>query len=302
MKIHFDNIDMRSTSGPNSFAKKLAHELIRQGHEITTVHPQVQLSFIMSAEKRAPTALRLDGIYFNTSQDWQRMNAPIKKSYDAAQLVVFQSVFNRNLTTRYFGAHPNSVVIPNGANLDLIKEVPANADSFLDPFDKIWLCASSWRPHKRLSENIRYFMEHAGGRDCLVVAGDGIDPADHASFAKDPRIFFTGKLNQIQLMGIMKRAKHFIHLALLDHCPNVVVDARAAGCHIICASSGGTHEIAGSGATVIQDIEWDWKPFELYNPPMLNFKNVVEIGKDSPVDMKVIAAQYANALSGIALL
>lgn len=297
MKIHFDNIDMRSTSGPNSFAKKLAHELIRQDHEITTQNPQVQLSFIMSGERRAPTALRLDGIYFNTEQEWQRMNAPIKKAYDAADLIVFQSVFNRNLTTRYFGAHPNTVVIPNGANLDLIKEAPTNSDSFLDRYRKIWLCASSWRPHKRLDENIRYFTEHAGGGDCLIVAGGGVETQ-----VNDPRIFYVGQLNQLQLMGIMKRADYFIHLALLDHCPNVVVDARAAGCRIICSSSGGTHEVAGSDAIVIQDIEWDWKPFELYRPPMLDFNKKLKIGKDSPIDMRIIAKRYTDALSGIALL
>jgi hypothetical protein len=59
----------------------------------------------------------------------------------------------------------------------------------------------------------------------------------------------------------------------MDHCPNVVVDARAAGCQIICSSSGGTTEIAGDNAVVIQDMVWDYLPFKLYEPPPLDFLN-----------------------------
>ena len=296
MKIYLDNIDLQSSSGPNSFAKKLAHELARQGHELTVQQPHVQLSFIMSSERFAPTALRLDGIYFNTAQDWTSLNEPIKRSHNAADVVIFQSRFNKALTEKYFGVAKQSVVIHNGANLNLIHEIPANDDAFLDPFDKIWLCASSWRPHKRLSENIRYFAEHASGQDCLIVAG-----ASAEQRVSDPRIFYVGELSQLQLMGIMKRANIFLHLAFLDHCPNVVVDARAANCKIVCASSGGTHEIAGSSAIVVQDIDWDWRPLELYQPPSLDFTRVCEIGEDSNIDMAFVANRYADAMSKIAL-
>ena len=54
----------------------------------------------------------------------------------------------------------------------------------------------------------------------------------------------------------------FIHLAWLDHCPNVVVDARAAACQIICSSAGGTKEIAGPSAIVIEEDEWDFEPVD----------------------------------------
>jgi glycosyltransferase involved in cell wall biosynthesis len=299
MRIYLDNVDLRSTSGPNSFAKKLIHELSNNGHEFTALQPHVQLSFIVTNKKCAPTALRLDGIYFNTAQDWEQMNEYIQQSYRAAELVIFQSHFNKELTTKYFGPHPNTVVVHNGANLDLIAKTPINIDTFLDPFEKVWLCASAWRPHKRLAENIRYFKEHATGRDCLIIAGSG--SREEQAHENDPRIIFVGDLNQIQLTGIMKRADYFIHLALLDHCPNVVVDARATNCKIICASSGGTHEIAGSDAIVIQDIEWDWKPFELYAPPMLDFSKKLNIGRSAVLDMAYVANQYAMSLNKIAL-
>ena len=42
--------------------------------------------------------LRLDGIWFNSDQDYNLQNAPIKYAYDNADTVVFQSEFNKILT------------------------------------------------------------------------------------------------------------------------------------------------------------------------------------------------------------
>jgi hypothetical protein len=82
----------------------------------------------------------------------------------------------------------------------------------------------------------------------------------------------------------------------MDHCPNVVIDARASGCHIICSSSGGTSEIAGNNATIIQDMEWDYEPFELYNPPRLDFSCQVPLTKPTNLDINKVAAEYLSFL------
>ena len=69
MRVLFDNVNPGSSSGPNSFGRKLMNELKRRGHEasVELSSADVQLSFIMSGRKVAPKlALRLDGIYFNT--------------------------------------------------------------------------------------------------------------------------------------------------------------------------------------------------------------------------------------------
>ena len=52
-------------------------------------------------------------------------------------------------------------------------------------------------------------------------------------------LYWGLKLRQIvnTLLSLYKRSKYFIHLAWLDHCPNVVVDARASGLIVI----GSTH-------------------------------------------------------------
>jgi len=299
MKILFDNVDLNSSSGPNSFARKLESEL-KKDHEICinldeNFLPEVQLSFIAAYYKCAPIVQRLDGIYFNTEQDWESLNLPIKQTYNAADAVIFQSKFNKTLTENFFGEHKNSSVISNGTLTSTIESISPMENEILDNFENVWVCASTWRPHKRLSENIRYFMEKAAQYDCLVICGR--DPDIKISH---PRVFYAGQLMWKDLISLYRRASHFIHLAFLDHCPNVVVDARAAGCKIVCASSGGTWEISGDNSVIIQDLEWDFSPIKLYEPPPLDFGSYV-INDKPEVDISIsgVAQKYCQVLQDV---
>ena len=293
MKIFFDNVNFDSRSGPNSFARKLASEVSLRGHQVQLRPevPDVQLSFIMSSAKQGPTVQRLDGIYFNTDQDYTTMNVPIRETYRNAECVVFQSRFNEALTKKYFGDHPDGTVIHNGTDLGVIEKISPLQNDMLDKFENVWCCASSWRPHKRLKENIEYFLEAAGTRDCLVVAGGN---PDHR--IDDQRILYAGDIPWPLLVSLYKRSKYFLHLAWLDHCPNVVVDARAAGCHIICSSSGGTEEIAGEESTVLIEDPWDFSPTRLYHPPAMDFSLARPGLYKSEMDIVLTADSYCNVL------
>ena len=287
MKFYLDNVNLGSSSGPNSFARKLKDSLIDMSHSVSDVDPEVQIAFILATRKLAPMIQRLDGIYFNSEQDWKNLNAPIKATYDISDAVVFQSHFNRSLTEKYFGKKELFEVIPNGTDLHAISQIPELSHPVIDKYEKVWCCAASWRPHKRLSENIRYFLEFSDIDTCLVVAGNN---PDHV--IEHERVFYSGNLSWEQLIGLYKRSEVFIHLALMDHCPNVVVDARASGCKIVCSDSGGTKEIAGSDAVVVKDMDWDYAPFALYKPPSLDFSQILKSGIDSNLDVKYSAEQY----------
>ena len=208
-----------------------------------------------------------------------------------AKGVIFQSRFNERLISHYFGIHDNSTTIHNGADLVTIEKTPPLS---FDRYENLWCCAASWRPHKRLNENIRYFLEHSGPNDGLMIAG--LVPKEQK--VKNNRIHYVGVLNQLQLYSLYKKSKYFIHLAWLDHCPNVVVDARACGCQIICTSAGGTVEIAGKNAVVVQEEEWDLKPVQLYNPPKLNFENKLYNTHESELDMLKVAKKYKKFIKG----
>jgi len=292
LKILFDNADFGSSSGPNSFARKLAEELIKRKHSVNeALKPDIQLSFIMASQDLGmPIIQRLDGIYFNSEQDWKSLNEPIKKTYDISSGVIFQSNFNKQLSEKYFGEKILSTVINNGTDLSLIEKITPLSHPAIDGFENVWSCASSWRPHKRLKDNVRYFLECAGEKDCLVIAGSNPDYE-----IKHERVFYVGNLEWEQLISLYKRSKYFIHLALMDHCPNVVVDARAAGCKIVCSSSGGTKEIAGINSVIVKDMEWDFVPFRLYQPPELDFGALCEPPQiEKSIDIKDVADSYLS--------
>jgi len=81
-------------------------------------------------------------------------------------------------------------------------------------------------------------------------------------------------------------------LAWLDHCPNVVVDAQGAGCKIVCSSTGGTKEVAGTDAIILEEEPWDYQPTDLYSPPKINFSNKIENNWNMVIDMEEVAERY----------
>ena len=294
MKIKFENVNFNSRSGPNSFSKKLYKYLFESGNEVVDQNYDAALCFIEDKSNLPKHNLfqRLDGIYFNTDFNFEQQNENILKTYKRAKGVIFQSEFNKELIFKYFGEHQNTTVIHNGADISLIKFIEPIKNDVLDKYENIWSCAASWRPHKRLKENIEYFLEHKGSSDCLVVAGS---PNFHI---KDPNIFFVGDISYEKLLSLYARSKYFIHLSWLDHCPNVVVDARASDCQIICSSTGGTQEVAGLDAVVIEEPKWDFEPTRLYKPPPMNFKSRLKNHYDSCYDMKKVAQKYINFMKG----
>ena len=290
MNIFLENVNLNSTSGPNSFANKLVKYLYRREHTVTNRidDSDVHLCFIESCKFKTDVPLfqRLDGIYFNSDQDFINQNSNIKKTYRNAYGVIFQTEFNKQLTFKYFGDRDNTTVIHNGADVELISNIKPITHPKLDNCDKVWACASKWRPHKRLTDNIDYFLQHSGANDRLVVAG-------HTDKRlKDDKIIYVGEIGQKQLLSLYKKSEYFIHLAWLDHCPNVVVDARASSCKIICSSAGGTKEIAGADAILIQEKEWDFKPVRLYDPPEMDFTKKVNNSFESDYNMENVAKRY----------
>jgi len=299
MKIDFENVDFNSKSGPNGFGLKLARAFTDMGHQITYDNPDVRLSFIQSANNFNPTVLRLDGIYFNIDQDFVSLNMPIKKSYDYAKLVIVQSSFNKKLVEKYFGKKERIEVINNGTDTSIIEAVPV-AQTNLSK-NQIWMCASSWRPHKRLEENIEYFKAFSEREDILLVAGSNSEKFIKDEDRNNPRIKLLGDLNWHQMISCMKASSKFLHLAWLDHCPNVVVDARASGCKIICSSSGGTKEIAGLGDTIILEEEWNFEPTQLYSPPKMNFEKSSVKESEISININDVSKKYENALLRVSI-
>ena len=106
LNIHLENVNLSSNSGPNSFAKKLIKYATKDGCTFdNSSKPDAHLCFIESFRQEfdAPVFLRLDGIYFNTRSNYNLQNKNIKRTYDLSQGIIFQSSFDKDLITRYFG-------------------------------------------------------------------------------------------------------------------------------------------------------------------------------------------------------
>ena len=301
MKILLDNVNLNSSSGPNHFGKKLKTGLDALGHLCSTDigDPDVQLSFIETrmSEPKAPLVLRLDGIYFDTESDFMSQNENILRSYKMASGVIFQSEYCKELIFKFFGEHENYDVIHNGADLEYINSIPEMNNALRVKYDNIWCCASSWyynnnpnnpRRWKRLKENVEFFQQYGGANDCLVVAGD-VAERDKVT---DYRIHYTGRLPVDQLISLYKASKYFVHLASPDACPNVVVDARASGCKIVCSSLGGAKEIAGPDAMVVEEEHWDYSPMELNGLRPMNLTNIGTNCYNAEMDIQKVAQRY----------
>ena len=249
----------------------------------------IKLTFIESHGARSdlPMIQRLDGIYFNSNFDCDKMNANIKRTYENAAAVVFQTQFNKDLIFNWFGPHDRYSIINNGSDVLSIESVEPYVFDFATKFDNIWSCAASWHNFKRLRENIEYFLAFSEPNDCLIVAGNNPDYV-----IEHPRIFYVGNLGVNMLLGVFKASKYFIHLAYLDHCPNVVIDARACGAKIICSSSGGTKEIAGPEAIVIKDHDWDFSFIKSQNLPKLDYDKKIENNFNSSISMVKASKKY----------
>ena len=302
MKIFAHNFNPNSNSGPNKFTRQLFNQMEKDYQVSYTNNQQeadVEFCLIQQiAHKVKPMVLRLDGIWFNSEQNYKEQNRLIEFSYQNANAVIFQSEFNKKLTESWFGKHRNSYVIHNAADLKQIER--ANAAFWNNTFGKdteVWSCASSWRPHKRLNENIRYFLEFAPKNAILAVAGKGA-ASERLDYLSNERIKFLNELDYMSLLSLYKRSSTFIHLAYLDHCPNVVVDAQASGCRIICSSTGGTSEIVENGTIVVEE-EWDFKPCKLYSPPQIEFNSFKHFSMSKNRNIVNCSKKYYDILKEI---
>jgi glycosyltransferase involved in cell wall biosynthesis len=309
VKILLDNVNLGSSSGPNHFGSKLMRYLEPLGIQCITddTPSDIQLSFIEThkAKVEVPLILRMDGIYFDVDTDYIQKNKNILRTYKMADGVVFQSEYSKELIFKHFGNHSSYEIIHNGADLKQIESAPKLDSHIFGNHGDIWSCASSWyynnnpatpRRFKRLGENIEFFLKYSKPADCFVVAGD-VPPQDRL---RDDRIHYIGHLERPALFSLYKASKYFVHLCSPDSCPNVIIDARAAGCKIVCSSLGGSKEIAGPDAMVVREEDWDYEPMQLNGPRRIDLTNITPNCYNTEVSMTHVAHRYEAFLRNFA--
>jgi glycosyltransferase involved in cell wall biosynthesis len=311
VKIHFDNVRFGAGTGPNTFATRLAKRLFELGHEVVQMGPEADVSLVFIEPSGAPLASkvvqRLDGIWFKPDEyAWK--NRKIKDLYDKADAIVFQSRFDQGMVQHHWQCRltTKDCVIANGIELDPIKQltIPALVKLRQD-YDQVFVCSSNWHAQKRLKSNVEMFLhlrEKFSPNSCLVVMGNNPD-----CWVSDPHILFTGGQPPEVYMQVFAAANWMIHLAWLDHCPNVVIESLSQGTPVICSSSGGTCELVkGFGIVIDEKDPYGLELTDYDHPPSIDVQQVTSLpdkrslGPHADIDIKAVAQKYIELFEGIA--
>lgn len=258
------------------------------------------LAFIESrSELRSGAKLvqRLDGIWFKP-EDFDTKNTTIKKTYEKSDHVIFQSSFDKEMIEYHWGPAHQSSVIHNGINLEKVEITNPQIREIRNRFERIFVSSASWHRQKRLKENIELFLNVAGSDDnsCLIVLGKNPD-----FLVSHPRIFYTGEIDQRSCLEIYRSSDWMIHLAWLDHCPNVVVEALSQGCPVICSSSGGTSEIVRQNGIIVDEkFSYDFRLIDYDNPPEIlceaDISRKISVNAEY-LDIEAVAKRYESVIS-----
>ena len=174
MNIHFSNVNFSSSSGPNSFAFRLADELTRMGHAIVSENDPYESMLIFIEPTSRPKegariVHRLDGIWFKPDQ-FHTHNKAIKWAYNNSDHIVWQSEFDKKMTCHHWGEKVGSV-IHNGINISKVEVSNPQILNIRNAYKKMFVCSANWHRQKRLKENIELFfkIKEKHPSSCLVV-------------------------------------------------------------------------------------------------------------------------------------
>ncbi len=297
MKVYIPNSDeitIGCMGGKGLFCYKLGRQLRKMGVDVTgddSKNVDIALNVIRLSHKRAKiNVLRLNGVYHNTAQNYEKKNANIKKSLQECDAVVYQSLHALRLCDAFIGeanASVPRVIIYNGSEIVKRRVMPhVMIGGKLEPFNKkkTVIAFSKWRPHKRLQDIINCFLlaEVPDSRLCIVgdITKSGLCPREIVRTRDLGNVHFLGQLDQNALYAHLRLSDLSIHLCWFDACPNSVVEALCHGVPVISNNVGGTRELlmmCGLSELVCKiDDAYAYKPVDLYNPPEIDRSIVAE--------------------------
>lgn len=309
MKIHLDGCDLNSTSGPNSLALRLSKCLIENGHELEFndgSNCAVSLVFIepTGARLAKKTAQRIDGLWFKQSEFYTK-NVNIKKMYDKADAIVFQSNFDQTFVTKWWGYPKIHTVIRNGIHQEKISKFTSTAfEQIRNSYKKVFVCAANWHLQKRLRDNTELFKHIRNTIEpssCLIVLGNN---PDHVCGDKD--IFYAGSLSHKLCLEVYSMSDWMIHIAFLDHCPNTVIECLSQETPVICTDEGGTKELVQDFGVVLKEPKkYEFTLEDYDNPPKIDvtqlrsLPNKQTLGKHIDIEIENVMKQYVNLFESL---
>ena len=255
--------------GPDTFRSRLI-KATKRDSEIEVVNDinkkfNIELVFIKKTEKhKKPYILRASSCYYlDKYKIWN--NKPIAVSVKKAEYVIFQSKFGYKLYNRVLRLESRDLikngykVIYNGVDLDYLKSIEPSIK--IEP--RSFVACARWDPNKRLHSMIKGFLAAGLKKHLYIIGGYGIEDRknklkDIAKKYNSKYIHVLGEKNNKETISIMKACDYFIHLAFIDICPNVVVEALSCGLNVLCTNLGGTSELVKKNGVILK-VDKFWK-------------------------------------------
>jgi glycosyltransferase involved in cell wall biosynthesis len=214
--------------------------------------------------KKAPLLFRMDGLpslYRNDASEASRQQERhMKEQAERAAHVVFQSRFCRE-SCRDWKLKTSSIIL-NGTDTTVFHPKARETR------DRLIFLSASWssNPHKGMP----LFREMARALPRHEFRFMGHWPRD---LSGDPvKIFPAGP--QKELAAFLRQGDFFVHLALNDPCPNVLIEAIVSGLYPIVSDSGGNPEIIARRGYLWKDLASfldDFDNHRLPRPPFPSF-------------------------------
>jgi len=285
MKIFVDGSKRAAVSRMFPVWEKMGHKIVNNLKDA-----DVQLSIIrVNVRGNAPIVLRLDGIYYDKAENYNKRNNDINKAYLMADAVVYQSNLSKIMCEKYLDNKKTKIydIIYNGID-------PVGWNNFKNHDGINVVACAKWRRWKRLPETIEVFIEFLKyySEAKLHIIG----PMKRGSkVIKHTNIIYHNPNKKIDFEKMKKIyciMDMYLHLSKKDWCPSSVVEAIAAGIPIITTNAcGGATEMCllTKGSLIVpgepESLESDYIYRNEYNKlPKEVIKNIVkamiEIVKD----------------------
>ena len=254
-------------SGKHKFLRQLKDALLDYGLVFKKSKPDIVLHLGRGYREfigKSKTICRLDGLEFNIKKSYKKQNKKAMKAIEHSDAVVFQNQFCAEAYFKFLKIDRNILhaCILNGA---FLKDKTRD-----ESFHIVANC--KWRPHKRLDDIISCFLmaRDRGFPLDLIITGDV------KKKIKNKNIRYLGWLSGKKLDRVLSRSLFGIHLAWIDWCPNSVVEYICNNKPVIYSNSGGTKYVVKKNGVSIDDVDWNFDPLDLYNPPKINREKVVD--------------------------
>ena len=257
MKIYPEGSKRAAVSRMFPIWERLGHEIVNSPN-----NADVQLSIARIANKRLPTVLRIDGVYYDSGINYEKANKSISDSHKIADAVVYQSNTSMFMCMGYLdNCKPgcNVSVIHNGID-------PTGWNAPKKHKNIRVYCSGKWRRPKRLEEIIEvfYMFKNLYPESELHVLG---------SFKKGGKeipgnnIIYHEMVNHERMRSLYTKGDVFIHLCKRDSCPSAVIEAMASGMPVVLTDScGGATEVVGMGRgnEIVEGDSFTFHPEQIY--------------------------------------